>query len=348
MSKELVKVEKLDQIIQKQKVDFEKLAVVHKAVTFQREAGFALQILSKNDYLANIAHNNPDSLKFAILNVAAIGLSLSPVHKLAYLLPRKKEVCLDISYRGLIQLAIDIGSIKWAQVFIVYEKDKFKFKGLGKEPIHEYDPFLKEEQRGKIKGVYCTVKTHDGDYLTHTMTIQDVLDIRDRSESWIAYKGDNSKKTPWITDEIAMFKKTCVRGAHTWWPMTDTARKRFNEAIEVTNTIERLDTDIETTATKVEDEIPEISEIKTFLTELNKPEEEFVTYLSTVNKREIKTLSDLTPQEAKSAIVFLKQISDKMKKAQEKKTDAPKDGMSELDERLGLPSENTGTNKQTT
>jgi recombination protein RecT len=316
----LTKLENLKQIVEKEKVNFEELAKIHSAVNFKREAGFAMQILSnpKNDYLASIAFNNPDSLKFAILNVAAIGLSISPVHKLAYLLPRKKEVCLDISYRGLIQLAINIGSIKWAQVFIVCEKDKFQLKGLDKPPKHEFDPMLKEEQRGKIKGVYCCVKTHDGDYLTHTMTVEDILAIRARSESWIAFEKDNSKSTPWVTDEIAMFKKTCVRGAHVWWPMTDTARKRFEEAIDVTNTAEPL---LIADTVKEEDvnTSEEVQEIKDILTSLNKSEAEFLAHQTTVTKREIKKLEDLTPIELKDAQAFLNQCIEKLKTKTEKK-----------------------------
>ncbi|WP_242658629.1 hypothetical protein [Cronobacter sakazakii] len=44
-------------------------------------------------------------------------------------------------------------------------------------------------------------------YLTHTMRIEDIYSIRDRSEAWKKYKTDNSKKCPWVTDEEQMMLK---------------------------------------------------------------------------------------------------------------------------------------------
>ena len=65
-------------------------------LNFAKECEFALQILSKNDYLLGIAKTNPFSLKSAISNVAAIGISLNPALAYAYLVPRKvnnKKAC---------------------------------------------------------------------------------------------------------------------------------------------------------------------------------------------------------------------------------------------------------------
>jgi recombination protein RecT len=38
--------------------------------------------------------------------VAAIGITLNPASKLAYLVPRDGMVCLDISYMGLLHRAV--------------------------------------------------------------------------------------------------------------------------------------------------------------------------------------------------------------------------------------------------
>lgn len=336
MSQKALSLQTLNQIVLNQKIDFEELAKVHKAVNFKKEASFAYQILSnpKNSYLAGVAAQNPDSLKFAILGVASIGLSLSPVHKLAYLLPRKNEVCLDISYRGLIQLAIDIGSIKWAQAFIVRKKDKFTLNGLDKAPTHKYEPF--DDERGDIKGVYVVVKTHDGDVITHTMPIKDVYKIRDRSESWKAFLKDKSKTGSWNTDEEDMILKTCVRKASKWWPMTDTARKRFEEAIDVTNTADQVADLIE---------LPEASNneyvetIKNALVTLEKTEEELCKFLTTSLKRQINHISDMTEIEATKFLPMLdqwiqsKQSRDKLKKEEDVEKEV---AIKELDEKLGL------------
>jgi recombination protein RecT len=88
-----------------------------KSIEFDREAGFALQILQGSDYLRSIALSNRESLYAAITNVAAIGVSLNPAEKLAYLVPRKKAVCLDISYMGLLDIAQSAGAIRWGQAW---------------------------------------------------------------------------------------------------------------------------------------------------------------------------------------------------------------------------------------
>jgi hypothetical protein len=95
---------------------------------------------------------------------------------------------------------------------------------LDAQPTHEFSPF--DKARGEVVGVYCTVKTSDGDYLTHCMQIEDVYAIRDRSQSWKA-----GKATPWKTDPGEMIKKTCVKQAYKYWPKTD----RLERAIHHVN-----------------------------------------------------------------------------------------------------------------
>lgn len=220
--------ETLPALIESQRQHF--LAVrCDKSIDFDREAGFALQILRANDYLTKIATANKESLYAAITNVGAIGISLNPAARLAYLVPRKGGVCLDISYMGLMDIAQSAGVIRWGQAVIVREKDSFELQGIDREPRHIYQPFA---ERGKIIGVYVVVKTSDGDYLTHAMPISKVYDIRDRSEAWKAYLKDNTKKCPWNTDEDEMIKKTCVKQASKYWPK----RERLDQAIHHLNT----------------------------------------------------------------------------------------------------------------
>lgn len=190
-------------------------------IEFEREAGFALQILQANTYLAKVAMNNQASLANAINNVAAIGISLNPASKLAYLVPRKNTVCLDISYMGLMHIAQQSGAIQWGQARVVRQNDEFQMEGIDKAPTHKYDPFGTDEQRGPIIGAYVVVKTDGGDYLTHAMPIARINEIRDRSEAWKAYVADKSKKCPWVTDPEEMIKKTVIKQAAKTWPKRD-------------------------------------------------------------------------------------------------------------------------------
>jgi phage RecT family recombinase len=203
---------------------------------FESEKGFAVQILKNNDYLMTVARNHPQSLQQALTNVAAIGLSLNPAEKQAYLIPRTvkqgdkyvTKIFLEPSYMGFIKLATDSGSIKWVQALPVYSNDEFAFNGVGERPTHKFNPFVKPEDRGVFIGVYCVAKTIDSDYLTTMMSASDIEGIRDRSEQW-----KKSKSGPWLTDFIEQAKKTTIRQGFKTWPRTNL--HRMAEAVSMSN-----------------------------------------------------------------------------------------------------------------
>lgn len=201
-----------------------------QSINFEREAEFATQVLEKNSYALGVAMNNRNSVVAAVKNIAAIGISLNPAKKQAYLVPRDGAICLDISYMGLLDLATATGSIRWGQARLVYEKDHFEETGVDEKPIHKRHPFSKD--RGDWIGVYVVVKTADGDYLTETMSRDDVLAIRDRSTAWRSYVAKKAKTCPWATDEGEMAKKTVIKRASKLWPRND----RLDKAIHHLNT----------------------------------------------------------------------------------------------------------------
>ncbi len=200
-----------------------------RSINFDREAEFALQTLYGNDYAMKIAMQNRSSVIAAVVNIAAIGISLNPAKKQAYLVPRDGKICLDISYMGLMDLAIDSGSIRWGQAELVYESDLFELVGVDKEPIHKRAPFSRN--RGEIVGAYVVVKTTEGDYLTTAMSVDEINDIRDRSSAWKAWVS-KKKSCPWVTDWGEMAKKTVVKRAYKYWPKTE----RLETAIHHLNT----------------------------------------------------------------------------------------------------------------
>lgn len=194
-------------------------------ISFDREANFAVQILEATSYALGIAQRNRQSVVNAVVNLAAIGLSLNPAKKQAYLVPRKTGIVLEISYIGLIKLATDSGSVLWAKAEVVRQTDAFALNGYDKPPTHNFNPFGGD--RGPVVGVYCVAKTASGDYLTETMTLDEVYAIRDRSEAW-----KNGQKGPWKTDEGEMIRKTVVKRASKYWPKTD----RLDQAVHYLNT----------------------------------------------------------------------------------------------------------------
>ena len=181
-------------------------------VTWEKESQFALQSLQKNDYLAKVASNSKHTLQNAIINIAAIGISLNPVLKHAYLVPRDKQVVLDISYMGLLHLAIKSGSIVFGQAKLVYKADQYENCGIDRPPLHRSDTF---GEKGPIVGCYCTVKLPSGDYLTEEMDIQELNKIRNASST---KAGGNNPWTKWPEE---MMRKSVVKRAAKYWPVSE-------------------------------------------------------------------------------------------------------------------------------
>ncbi|HEE0040058.1 TPA: recombinase RecT [Citrobacter freundii] len=194
-------------------------AVTDQSVTWAKESQFAIQYFQRNDYLAKTALSNPISAQNAIINVAAIGITLNPASKLAYLVPRDGMVCLDISYMGLLHLAQSTGSIKWGQCKLVYSNDTYESNGLDTAPTHKYNAF---GDRGEVVGGYCTVKTADGDYLTEEMSLAEIKATEATSKA---------KNGPWKNFWEEMARKTIVKRASKYWPRAE----RLDNAIHVIN-----------------------------------------------------------------------------------------------------------------
>lgn len=197
-------------------------ALTEQTVTWAKESQFAIQYFQKNDFLAKTALSNPTSAQNAIINVAAIGITLNPASKLAYLVPRDGMVCLDISYMGLLHIAMESGVISWGQAKLVHANDTYESNGLDKAPTHKYNAF---GERGDIVGVYCTVKTPAGDYLTEEMSLAEIEAVRKTSKAAFSDKG------PWVNHWNEMARKTVVKRASKYWPKAS----RLDSAIHILN-----------------------------------------------------------------------------------------------------------------
>lgn len=208
-------------------------ALTDQSLTWAKECQFAIQLFQRNQKLAETAIANPTSAQNAIINVAAVGISLNPASKLAYLVPRDGMVCLDISYMGLLHIAQSAGVIKWGQCKLVHASDDYETLGLDKAPAHKYNPFATPDARGTVIGGYCTVKTADGDYLTEEMSLAEIEEIRKVS------KAGSSPKGPWVNFWSEMARKTIVKRAYKYWPRAD----RLDNAVDVLNESEGIYTE---------------------------------------------------------------------------------------------------------
>lgn len=212
-------------------------------VDWERESMFAYQQLTANRYIMSVAQQQPDSIRLAMINVASVGLTLNPATSYAFLVPRDGAIRLDVSYRGLIKIATDTGSIKWAKAELVYPGDEFIYKGPAQAPEHNIsNPF--DSSRGlsidDLLGVYCIAKTHDGDFLIETMTGDEIRKIRSEAKSMSSDKGKAS--SPWAEGNYPgeMAKKAVIKRASKTWPMSD-QHERVQTAVDSMNEIDGSD-----------------------------------------------------------------------------------------------------------
>lgn len=263
-------------------------------ITFAAESQFAIQALQSNNFLAGIAQKNMASLQNAIINVAAIGISLNPANKHAYLVPRDGKVCLDISYMGLMHLAMATGSIKWGQCKLVHQNDFYESNGLDHAPTHKYSAF---GDRGSVVGGYCTVKTADGDYLTEEMNVSEINSIMERSQGF-----KSGKSSPWRTDWSEMARKTIVKRASKYWPKVD----RLDTAIHHLNTDsgEGIEKQPERDITPLTES--QYSKLVDLLNALGRTESDLLgKAIPSLTGKQLNSINELTEVEARKVISFL-------------------------------------------
>lgn len=230
MTQEIATVPPYEDGIISAKDDFQKLAPA--SLAYGDEEIFAIQMLTKNNFSLETANKNPRSVQFAMINVASTGLTLNPAHGYAYLVPRDGAILLDISYKGLIKIATDAGSIKWVRAECVHEYDDFQYFGPAAAPTISTNPF---KDRGPIIGAYCIAKTVDGDILTEVMDLDALHKVRDASTAFT--KGAAGRKGPWEAYFSEMCRKAVIKRARKTWPYTD-QNERLNKAIEISNEAE--------------------------------------------------------------------------------------------------------------
>ena len=165
-----------------------------------QELGFAYQFISDNEQLQRCT---PISIINAVTNIARTSITLNPVMRLAYLVPRNGKCVLDFSYMGMVSLLKSNGNIKTINSYIVYEDEDFEHDIVNNIILHKprYVSTEKEHKARKIIGAYSVAKlpTNDVDYCF--MPFWEIDKIKKSSKGGFAWKD-------W-QDE--MIKKTVIK-----------------------------------------------------------------------------------------------------------------------------------------
>ena len=190
-----------------------------KTMTPERISKLMLSAMSRNPKLLECT---PESVLKVCMESASLALEpQSPLGHL-YAVPywNSKNGAMEaqpiIGYRGLIALARRSGEITSIDAEAVRERDHFVFqKGL--DPKLEHRPALDGKDPGPVIAAYAIAKFKDGGFQIDVMSRAQIDAIRGRSKS--------PKSGPWETDFDEMARKTVVRRAAKYWPMsTELAR----------------------------------------------------------------------------------------------------------------------------
>lgn len=189
--------------------------VMPKHMSSERMYQIALSAINTTPKLAECS---PATILSCVMKCSALGLEPSAVDGLgrAYILPYRSkqgmQAQLILGYRGMIALARRSGEIKDISARAVYKGDEFEYSfGLDEKLNHR--PAAREHEQGeKPTHVYMVAHFKDGGHYMDVMTAQEVEAVRKRSKA--------ANNGPWVTDYEAMAKKTVIRRAFPYLPVS--------------------------------------------------------------------------------------------------------------------------------
>lgn len=167
-----------------------------------------------------LASCSVESVLSCFMRCTSLGLEPSNVNGLgmAYILPfgnknyrtGQKEATFILGYRGIIDLARRSGQLRDISARAVHEGDEFDY-AYGLDEHLNHVPCAKP---GKLTHVYMVANFKDGGHYMQVMGIDEINAAMKRSPS------ARKPTSPWHTDFEAMAKKTVIRRAAPYLPMS--------------------------------------------------------------------------------------------------------------------------------
>lgn len=187
------------------------------------------------------------SLLKSCLQAAELGLSLNKSMAEADILKvwngraKRNDAQFRPRYKGLMKLALQSGEVLKIESRIVYANDVFEVEeGIDPRIIHKHGL----GNRGDMIGAYCVWKMRNGESQFEVMSKEEIEAIRDRSSSKTK---DGKIVGPWTTDPAEMWRKTVVRRATKYMPLSTEAAR----AVHIDNVAEGI-VDIDDTVDPIE------------------------------------------------------------------------------------------------
>lgn len=193
----------------------------------QSELGFAMQIFQNS---VDLQRCDPQSILNAVVNVARTSVTLNPVMKLAYLVPRKGKCVLDFSYMGLVAMLRENNCIKSISAHVVFEDEQFEYD-MPENKIYHKPQFAQNEEhqkKRKVLGCYSRAKLDNDEIVFEFIPMWEIDKIKKLSG------GSSHEKSTWNTFPEEMYKK-CVIKRHFKTLISLRSIEKIAPAIEIEN-----------------------------------------------------------------------------------------------------------------
>jgi recombinational DNA repair protein RecT len=195
-------------------------------LNWEAEKLFALQIIERDPKGEKAAAlmNNPGAIVTCLMEVAAMGLTLSPTAGLVYLIAESpgslngvkmpQQLTVKVSYKGMEQSVLGGGQVIDIMTERVFTNDAFEVGRNQNGPTFEFK--MARGDRGTMEGAFCFARYANGGSHLEWMTTLEIEAVKKQAltKGGVVWKGD------W---ESEMQKKAVVRRAAKHWPRTPRA-----------------------------------------------------------------------------------------------------------------------------
>ena len=216
------KTDTIQQVLQNSAVRAALDEVLPKGLDVPRFARVAMSALRNSPALMQCS---PQSFLSALLQSATLGLEPNTPMGHSYLIPYGQECTLVVGYEGYIDLAYRSGVVTSISANVVREGDDFEW-GEGSEPyirhaVKTNPQTYTQGQQTYLSGrdtthAYAVAQLLGGGKVQVVLLKAEIDAIKSRSRA--------SHNGPWVTDPVAMQKKTAIRQLRKFLPMSPQGR----------------------------------------------------------------------------------------------------------------------------
>lgn len=211
-------------LVNQAREDFQSALPVDQQRSLNQWLTHAQLVLVENEKVAEVMKVNPSSAMLALHRTAALGLDPTPSAKQVYFIPRGREITLNVSYIGYIELMMRTGLIERIESDVLHENDVVEFDAdetpriiAGGQNADSRARFLGKAVRGEPIASYAYARYKDG--TRSNVVIADVDRVKRAREASESYKRDKKNGTsysPWNNDPVAMIRKTAIHDLVKW------------------------------------------------------------------------------------------------------------------------------------